>query len=214
MQELIERYVDFSKLKNPIRLLVSAVNVERPSWSVRQLCRRPDGRAHSGERQPAAKLSWTTINGRHYWDSGIVSNSPLDRHGTLRRDGQARLRRRSLPSVRPHPESMEVSARRDEIVYSGGSGAMRSRAISHAITGWSSSWKRSIRNSGRMMRQRPRFIQLMGEIAPPDIVRIVRDPDEDETLGRDYDFSQKAVKRNRDLGYAATIRKIEATGKP
>jgi hypothetical protein len=44
-------------------------------------------------------------------------------------------------------------------------------------------------------------------------VRIVRDPDEDETLGRDYDFSQKAVKRNRNLGYAAAIRKIEAMGK-
>ena len=110
---------------------------------------------------------------------------------------------------------MEVSARRDEIVYSE---RIRRDAFARDVA----------RDYGRlveelleeidptraeMMRQRPRFIQLMGEIAPPDIVRIVRDPDEDETLGRDYDFSQKAVKRNRDLGYAAAIRKIEAMGK-
>ena len=220
MKELIERYVDFSKLKNgPIRLLVSAVNVETAELEVFDSYADDLTAEHilaSGSLPPS--FPWTTINGRHYWDGGIVSNSPLDL--VTERCGAAGKRVFVVdlyPSVRPLPKNlMEVSARRDEIVYSE---RIRRDAFARDVA----------RDYGRlveelleeidptraeMMRQRPRFIQLMGEIAPPDIVRIVRDPDEDETLGRDYDFSQKAVKRNRDLGYAAAIRKIEAMGKP
>jgi NTE family protein len=219
MKELIERYVDFSKLKNgPIRLLVSAVNVETAELEVFDSYAEDLTAEHilaSGSLPPS--FPWTTINGRHYWDGGIVSNSPLDL--VTERCGAAGKRVFVVdlyPSVRPLPKNlMEVSARRDEIVYSE---RIRRDAFARDVA----------RDYGRlveelleeidptraeMMRQRPRFIQLMGEIAPPDIVRIVRDPDEDETLGRDYDFSQKAVKRNRNLGYAAAIRKIEAMGK-
>ena len=59
------------------------------------------------------------------------------------------------------------------------------------------------------MRQRPRFIQLMGESAPLSVVRIVREADEGELLGRDFDFSQRAVRRNRELGYAAALKCID-----
>jgi NTE family protein len=220
MKELIERYVDFSKLKNgPIRLLVSAVNVETAELEVFDSYAEDLTAEHilaSGSLPPS--FPWTTINGRHYWDGGIVSNSPLDL--VTERCGAAGKRVFVVdlyPSVRPLPKNlMEVSARRDEIVYSE---RIRRDAFARDVA---REYGRLVEElleeidptRAEMMRQRPRFIQLMGEIAPPDIVRIVRDPDEDETLGRDYDFSQKAVKRNRNLGYAAAIRKIEAMGKP
>ena len=220
MKELIERYVDFSKLKSgPIRLLVSAVNVETAELEVFDSYADDLTAEHilaSGSLPPS--FPWTTINGRHYWDGGIVSNSPLDL--VTERCGAAGKRVFVVdlyPSVRPLPKNlMEVSARRDEIVYSE---RIRRDAFARDVA---REYGRLVEElleeidptRAEMMRQRPRFIQLMGEIAPPDIVRIVRDPDEDETLGRDYDFSQKAVKRNRDLGYAAAIRKIEAMGKP
>ena len=74
MKELIERYVDFSKLKNgPIRLLVSAVNVETAELEVFDSYADDLTAEHilaSGSLPPS--FPWTTINGRHYWDGGIV----------------------------------------------------------------------------------------------------------------------------------------------
>ena len=146
----------------------------------------------SGSLPPG--FPWTTINGRHYWDGGIISNSPLEL--VAERCGAAGKRVYIVDlysAARPLPKNlMEVSARRDEIVYS-----ERIRRDTSA--------RDIARDYGRLvdellqeidparaaiMRQRPRFIQLMGESAPLTVVRIVREADEGESLGRDFDFSQ------------------------
>ena len=60
---------------------------ERRAEAIRQSRRRRDQRhrdraaPRAGERQPAAAISWTDIGAgtdvRHYWDGGIVDNTPL-----------------------------------------------------------------------------------------------------------------------------------------
>ena len=123
MKALLERYVDFSKLKNgPIRLLVSAVNVETAELEVFDSYGDDLTAEHilaSGSLPPS--FPWTeTINGRHYWDGGIISNSPLEL--VAERCGAAGKRVYIVDlysAARPLPKNlMEVSARRDEIVYS------------------------------------------------------------------------------------------------
>src|SRR5581483_11026158 len=79
-KEIIARYVDFPALKkSPVRLLISAVDVETAELRVFDSYSddiTPDHILASGSLPPA--FPWTTIAGRHYWDGGIFSNSPLE----------------------------------------------------------------------------------------------------------------------------------------
>ena len=78
--KLLEKYVDFSKLKSsPVRLMVSAVDIQTSELVVFDSYvddLTPEHIIASGSLPPG--FPWTTIDGKHYWDGGIVSNSPLD----------------------------------------------------------------------------------------------------------------------------------------
>ncbi|MEZ5855999.1 MAG: FAD-dependent oxidoreductase [Hyphomicrobiaceae bacterium] len=220
MKELISRYVDFPKLKNgPIRLLVSAVNVETAELEVFDSYvddLTADHILASGSLPPS--FPWTTINGKHYWDGGIVSNSPLDL--VTERCGASGKRVFIVdlyPAARDLPKNLiEVAARRDEIIYServkrdafGRNIALEyGRLVDELLEELDPA-------RAEIMRQRPRFIELMGDIAPPEIVRIVRDVEDDDKVGRDHDFSETAVHRNRDSGFAAALKKLKTLAKP
>jgi len=215
MRALLERFVDFRRLKSsPVRLLVSAVNVETAELEIFDSYSDDLTADHilaSGSLPPG--FPWTTIGGRHYWDGGIVSNSPLE--FVAERCGSSGKRiiivdlyasQRALPS-----NLMEVIARRDEIAFA-------ERVRRDVVT------RDLIRDYGRLvedllaeieparasvLRQRPRYVQLMGSRAEATITRIVREPPGNEIPGRDFDFSQGAVRRNRQLGHATTVRALD-----
>ena len=217
MKALLERYVDFSKLKtSPVRLLVSVVNVETAELEVfDSYCNdlTADHIVASGSLPPG--FPWTTINGHHYWDGGILSNSPLEL--VAERCGAAGKRvfivdlyasNRALPS-----NLMEVLARRDEIVYSE---RVHKDVATRALTRDFSRLVEDLLQEmdparAAVMRQRPRYIQLMGDSAPMPVVRIVREGGDDESLARDFDFSRRAVRRNREQGYALAALKLIAS---
>ncbi len=121
MRALIAKYVDFPKLKSsPVRLLVSAVNVETAELEtfdsyIDELT--PDHVVASGSLPPG--FPWTTIGGKYYWDGGIISNSPLEL--VLERCGPTGKRVFVVDlfaKVKPLPRNLgEVMARRDEILY-------------------------------------------------------------------------------------------------
>lgn len=209
LKSLLARHVDFSRLKSsPIRLLVSAVDVETAELRTFDSYgdeMTVDHILASASLPPS--FPWTTIDGRHYWDGGIVSNSPLDL--VVERCGAAGKRifivdlyaaRRALPR-----NIVEVLARRDEIVF-----AERIRK-DVALRDLSREYGRLVDEllqelppeRAATMRQRPRYIQLMGGSAPLEILRIVREGSADETSARDFDFSANAVQSNRRDGYEA-----------
>ena len=72
--------MDFSSLReSPVRLLISTVNVETAEIEVFDSYADDimvDHVLASGSL-PAA-FPWTTVQGKHYWDAGIVSNSPME----------------------------------------------------------------------------------------------------------------------------------------
>jgi len=216
MRALLARYVDFSRLKaSPVRLMVSAVDLETSELVVFDSYvdeLTPDHILASGSLPPA--FPWTTVNGRHYWDGGIVSNSPLER--VVERCGSAGKQvyiidlfpgqRRKLPG-----NLSEVMARRDEILYS-------ERVRSDVRTREQArDYQRLVDDlmaelppdAAERLRHQPRYIQLMGDEAPMTITRIVREDSDDAPSSRDYDFSRETVAQLQEAGYRMTLKAIK-----
>src|SRR5690242_13372970 len=210
VKALLTKYVDFGRLRSsPIRLLVSAANVETAELEIFDSYvddLTPDHIVASGSLPPG--FPWTTIGGKHYWDGGIVSNSPLEM--VVERCGTAGKRvfivdlfpnRKRLPT-----NLMEVLVRRDEIVF-----AERIRRDTRT---------RDLVDDFRKLvedimtdlpadtvvkvKHRPRYVQLMGDVAPVTIIRIVREAEEDEPLSKDYDFSAVSLAEHIEKGDALT----------
>jgi NADPH-dependent 2,4-dienoyl-CoA reductase/sulfur reductase-like enzyme/predicted acylesterase/phospholipase RssA len=217
VRRLLAKYVDFTRLRtSPIRLIVSAVNVQTAQLEIFDSYvddLTPDHILASGSLPPG--FPWTTIDGRHYWDGGIVSNSPLE--DVIERCGPAGKRvfivdlfpgKKELPA-----NIIEVMSRRDEIVYSERiRNDVRTRNLLH-------DFRRLVEeilvdvSPERLMqiKQRPRYIQLMGDIAPTIITRVVREMAENEPLSKDYDFSTLSIELHKQSGYSATLKALNSS---
>jgi NTE family protein len=215
VRELLAKYTDFSRLSSsPVRLIASAVNVETAQLEIFDSYvddLTPDHILASGSLPPG--FPWTTINGRHYWDGGIVSNSPLE--DVIERCGAAGKHvfivdlfpgRKELPA-----NIIEVMFRRDEIVYSERiRNDERTRNLMHDFRRLVDDILVDVSPEKLMqIKQRPRYIQLMGDIAPTIITRVVREMAEDEPLSKDYDFSALSIEQHKQRGYSATLRALE-----
>lgn len=207
LRELLLRYVDFPALRaSPVRLLISAVNVETAELEVfdshvDEL--RVEHVMASGSLPPG--FPWTEIDGRYYWDGALVSNSPLqqvlDHCGTRGKDV---VIVDLFSSHRERPDNLaEVIARRDEITYAERINSdFRARELMQdfrllveEITGLVDA------RTEALIRQRPRYQKLMGDARPMTITRIVREPEDGERSSRDYDFSAEAIRANDEAGY-------------
>jgi NTE family protein len=209
MKELIARYVDFEALKaSPVRLLVGAVNVTSGELEVFDSYvddLTPDHVIASSSLPPG--FPWTEIDGKAYWDGGIVSNSPLDIVVDRCGPGGKRVFIVDLfADQRPLPTTMmEVMARRDEIVYSE---RVRSDLRLRELVASYRTLVAGILDlvdpaTREKVKQRPLYIELMGDGATTNIVRFVRKGRPGEPSSRDYDFSDISIRFNREQGYAA-----------
>ena len=207
LRALIADFVDFAALKaSPVRLLVSAVNVATAELEVFDSYvddLTPDHLMASGSLPPG--FPWTMIGDKAYWDGGIVSNSPLDM--VVDRCGPAGKRvfvvdlfatEKALPT-----NMIEVMTRREEIVYS-------ERARSDFRLREMASAYRTLVNKmlaqldpavQAKIKQRPAFIELMGDGAATTITRFVRAAADGESLSRDYDFSEASIRLHQRQGY-------------
>ena len=208
MKGLISKYVDFAALKaSPVRLLISAVNVMTAELEVFDSYvdnLTPDHVLASGSLPPG--FPWTVIDGKAYWDGGIVSNSPLDLvMDHCGPDGKRVFIVDLYAGQKPLPANMmEVMARRDEIVYSERIRSdLRSREIVSAYRGLIDEILANVGPDAlAKIKERPRYIELMGDGAPMSITRFVRTGPAVEPSSRDYDFSDAAIQLNQSAGYA------------
>lgn len=208
MRRLLLKYVDFDQLSSsPVRLLVSAVDIESSELVVFDSYvdnLTPEHIMASGSLPPA--FPWTSIQGHHYWDGGIVSNSPLER--VMERCGSAGKRvfiidlfpgkRKLMPN-----NLLEVMSRRDEILYSE---RIRNDVHTRQMVRDFQSLVQELMaelplESSQRLRHQPRYIQMMGEEAPTTITRIVREGSEDEPASREYDFSHQTLTQLIGNGY-------------
>ncbi|HEX3034383.1 MAG TPA: FAD-dependent oxidoreductase [Thermodesulfobacteriota bacterium] len=207
VKKLLRKYVDFERLmESPIRLLVSAVDVETAELRTFDSHRdriTPDHILASGSLPPG--FPWTTIDGKHYWDGGIVSNTPLEPAielcgSTVRKAYIVDLysRTKSLPT-----NMAEILARRDEILYS--------EKIRNDIRtrGLINNYKKLVEEimgyldpaAVNQIKQRPRYIQTMGHSSELSIIRMIHEGEEGELPSKDYDFSMKSIEDHIKEGY-------------
>jgi predicted acylesterase/phospholipase RssA len=162
----------------------------------------------SGSLPPA--FPWTTIQGRHYWDTGIVNNSPLEL--VNERCGEASKRVFIVDlfaSQQALPKNLaEVVMRRDEIVY-----AERIRndmRLRERISDFRSLVEEIMVNIElepyERLRQSPRFIQLMADAAPTTVTRIVHEVQEGELPFLNNAFSLPMLDRHKKAGYDSAKR--------
>lgn len=198
--KLLSKYVDFTTLKNsPIRLMVTAVDVQSSEVVLFDSYLDEltvDHIMASGSLPPA--FPWVTIEGRHYWDAGIVSNSPL--HPVLDRVGANGKHIYMIDLFPGHreklPESLlEVSARREEIIFSDRLKhndhqqdliANYHQLVTELMT-------QLPEESARRLSREPLYMQLMGNAMPNKSIRITRHSDPDHPAPKAYDFSRGTI---------------------
>jgi len=214
VKELLNKYVNFEELKNsPVRLMVSAVDVETGELKTFDSYIddiTPDHIIASGSLPPG--LPSTEIKGRHYWDGGIVSNSPLNIYtekfgleGKKLYVVNLYQKENRLPS-----NMMEVMSRKDEIFYSE---KIRNEIRTMQIM---EDYKRLVRELSELMdeeqlekmKSRPLYIETMKRTGPVSIIRFERKEDEGEMSSRDYDFSWNSVRKNMEKGYSEAKRTL------
>ncbi len=207
VKDLLHKYVDFDQLKHsPIRLLVNAVNVETAELETFDSYINAITTAHilaSGSLPPG--FPWTTINGKHYWDGGIVSNTPLNQVIELCGPAFKKIyvvdlypRRNALPK-----NMMEVLTRKDEIFYS-----EKIREDIHSCE-LMNNYKKLIDEImsclepkvAEEIKEKLLYIQTMKNPGPLSITRIVHEGEEEESQSRDYDFSRKSIGEHIEQGY-------------
>lgn len=218
LKTTLSKYVAFEKLRDsPVRLLLTAVDVETGKLTVFDSYVdkiTPEHVLASGSLPPG--FSWTTIEGRHYWDGGLVSNSPLDQVveiGGLTGKNVFVVNlwadKRALPSSIP-----EVLARRDEIVFA--------EKIRRNIRTWEyiDNYRKLVEEVmasldpkiAEQISKRPRYIETVGEACPMSVTRIIREPVEGESVSRDYEFSRKSIDQHIAQGYAQTSKALKTAG--
>lgn len=220
-RRLLEKYVDFERLKSsPVRLLVSAVDVQTSELVVFDSYVDDLGADHilaSGSLPPA--FPWTTIGGRHFWDGGIVSNSPLEQ--VVERCGSAG---KQVYIVDLYPDKAqalpanltEVMARREEILFAERiRNDLKTETLVHDFQQLVQDMLADLpAAAAHRIRHQPNFIQLMGQQAPLRITRIVRESVPGEPAASGYDFSGKTLARLIEAGYRMALRAIDAPQLP
>jgi NADPH-dependent 2,4-dienoyl-CoA reductase/sulfur reductase-like enzyme/predicted acylesterase/phospholipase RssA len=218
LKTTLSKYVAFEKLRDsPVRLLLTAVDVETGQLTIFDSYVdeiTPEHVLASGSLPPG--FSWTTIADRHYWDGGLVSNSPLDQVvevGGLTGKNvfvvNLWAHKRALPRSIP-----EVLGRRDEIVFA--------EKIRRNLRTWEyiDNYRKLVEEvmasldpkTADQISKRPRYIETVGEACPLSVTRITREPVEGESVSRDYEFSRKSIEQHIADGYALTEKTLKAAG--
>ena len=214
LKATLSKYVAFKRLRDsPVRLVLSAVDVETSQLTIFDSYVdeiTPEHVLASGSLPPA--FPWTSIEGKHYWDGGLVSNSPLDQVvevGGLTDKNiyvvNLWLEQRALPRSIP-----EVLARRDEVLFA--------EKIRRNIRIWQKidDYRRLVEEimasldskTAEQIKRRPHYIEAVGETCPLSITRITREPVEGESVSRDYEFSRKSIKEYIAQGYLVTAKTL------
>ena len=212
LKATLERLVDFDRLNSgETRLSVGAVNVRSGNLAYFDTTTHRIGAEHimaSGALPPAFPA--VEIDGEHYWDGGLVSNTPL---GWMVDAGPAKdtlVFQVDLWSARGQfPRSMtRVATRQKEIQYSS-----RTRAESNRFK--------------QLQRFKNQVAQLLAKLPPEladtpevrrlrglcerkvgNLIQLIYHSKEYEGDSKDYEFSRQSMEDRWRAGYHDTVRTL------
>jgi NTE family protein len=201
----LERLVDFDRINNAeaMRLSVGAVNVRTGQFSYfdsAKMTIRPEHVMASSALPPG--FPPVEIDGEHYWDGGLFSNTPLE----YVLDYSPRRSRLTFQVDLFHAQGQlptnldEVNARDNDIRYSSRtnicSNAFRDRHnVRHAINELHKLLPQDIAST-----EQARRLYEHGCVTEMDIVRLVYRPVEPQAASKTYDFSRSSMEKRWQQG--------------
>jgi NTE family protein len=196
----LERLVDFNRINNAgdVRLSVGAVNVRTGQFSYfdsANMTIRPEHVMASAALPPG--FPPIEIDGEHYWDGGLFSNTPLE----YVLDYSPRRSRLTFQVDVFHAQGRlptnldEVSEREKDIRYSSRtqicSSAFRAKHdVRHAINELYKLLPPDLASTEQAKR-----LYEHGCVTEMDIVQLVYRPAEPQGASKDYDFSRSSMQR-------------------
>jgi len=212
LRATLERLVDFALINSKItRFSVGAVNVRTGNLVYFDNTTHEIGPEHvmaSGSLPPG--LPATEIEGEHYWDGGLVSNTPLDwvLSGTPRQDTLAFQIDLWSASGRLPSNLIEADVRQKDIHFSS-----RTRA---AINQFKSAQllRRAVHHLLERLpdelRQLPQANFLAGEADEKvyNIINLIYHTKNYEGASQDYEFSRRTMEEHWQSGYSDAVRTL------
>jgi NTE family protein len=204
LKTTLERLVDFDRINaREMRFSVGAVNVRTGNFAYfdnAEIKIRPEHVMASGALPPGFPA--VEIDGEHYWDGGLVSNTPLQYVM------QTRPRRHSLifqvdlfPARGPNPKNLdEVAERQKDITYS---------SRTRTGTNDAGSQQQMRRNVRRFLDKLPpelrndpvaRDLHEYGCPALIDVAQLIYRPAEPQGSQKDYQFDRGTMLRRWEDG--------------
>lgn len=208
----LARLVDFDRLNaGEVRATFGTVEVESGDFVYFDTDvprHRPLGVAHvmaSGALPPA--FAPVVIGDRHYWDGGLVSNTPLEyvldaepRRNTLAFQVDLWSAKGELPA-----DILDVLERLKDIQYSsrtrkGTDRFERRQNVRHLIA-------EALRRLPPELRGEPEFARLESHACDKvvDVVHLIYQAKAYESHAKDYEFSAASMREHWDAGYADTV---------
>ena len=208
----LESLVDFDRINaGETRLSVGAVNVRSGNFAYFDNTTHTIGADHimaSGALPPG--LPAVEIEGEHYWDGGLVSNTPLQwvlesfpRQDTLAIQVDLWSARGEFPRTLP-----EVATRQKEIQYSSRTRAGTDRfrniqKIRNALGSLIEKLPDALQDSPELTLLRP-----LGQRKVYNIVHLIYRSQQYEGDSKDYDFSRRSMEDHWRAGYHDTVRTL------
>jgi NTE family protein len=213
LKSTLERLIDFDRINNgPMRLSVGAVNVRTGnlvSFDTKSGDRiRPEHIMASGALPPAFPA--VEIDGEHYWDGGLVSNTPLlwvvenrPRLDTLVFQVDLWSSRGELPR-----NMANVNTRQKEIIYSSRTRAASTRfaeiqAVRNAISSLLEKLPPELANGTESA-----VLHSFSERKAWNLIQLIYRPRNYEGDSKDYEFSRQSMVDHRRAGYDDTVRTL------
>ncbi|MGY8663351.1 patatin-like phospholipase family protein [Bradyrhizobium sp. UFLA05-109] len=203
LQRTLETLVDFDRLNSgDVRVSVGAVNVRTGNLTYFDTTERKLGPKHfmaSGALPPGFPA--VEIDGEHYWDGGVVWNTPLSR--VLSSEPRDTLTFQvDLWSARgrvPH-DMMEVSSRQKDIQYSSRTRAITDQAL--RMQKMRQALQRTIRELPERAKQDPeiRAITDMARHRSYNIIHLIYQSKIYEGHSKDYEFGLNAMRAHWQSG--------------
>jgi NTE family protein len=212
LKATLERLVDFDRLNSGImRLSVGAVNVRTGNFVYFDTTSHRISSAHiiaSGSLPPG--FPPTEVDGEHYWDGGLVSNTPLQwvldsrpRRDTLAFQVDVWHAEGELPR-----DLAEAEVRQKEIVYSS-----RTRAATDQYKKAQKlrlAFADLIKRLPEELRTHP-DVQMLEKEADDkvcNIVHLIYHARKYEGVAKDYEFSRRTMEEHWKSGYDDAIRSL------
>ncbi|WP_094194121.1 DUF3734 domain-containing protein [Bradyrhizobium viridifuturi] len=203
LQRTLEQLVDFDRLNSgEVRVSVGAVNVRTGNLTYFDTTERRLGPKHfmaSGALPPG--FPSIEIEGEHYWDGGVVWNTPLSR--VLSSEPRDTLTFQvDLWSARgrvPH-DMMEVSSRQKDIQYSSRTRAITDQAL--RMQKMRQALQRTIERLPESARADPeiRAIAEMARHRSCNIIHLIYQSKVYEGQSKDYEFGLNAMRAHWQSG--------------